>query len=317
MWPNSLVRLGGYIDIWWIVGSGDILLLLPHLLKKHRTWRECRARLWVLADKAADDPVKIQRELKQYVTEFRLDIDVHVKVVDPSVLDFGEELGGMAAFNRQASPGSMISEVDNYELRREMSGGSSKSKEELVEGMNRWIASHSGEEHVTKLTSREISREVSYLAEPPGSIGRTAVPARTLDDISFGIEEERTPARRKPRTADAPSTRAGRDLSGHLEDGVTRRESKASRRHQRFLHSKDQLHSTRPMSAEQLLIPRGLNQLIVSASKDAELVVTNLPDMSKTESAFGYFQFVAALTKDLPRVVLVRGTNTEVITAFT
>ena len=95
----------------------------------------------------------------------------------------------MAAFNRQASPGSMISEVDNYELRREMSGGSSKSKEELVEGMNRWIASHSGEEHVTKLTSREISREVSYLAEPPGSIGRTAVPARTLDDISFGVEE--------------------------------------------------------------------------------------------------------------------------------
>jgi hypothetical protein len=308
MWPNSLVRLGGYIDIWWIVGSGDILLLLPHLLKKHRVWRECRTRLWVLADKAADDPAKIQKELKQYVTEFRLEIEVHVKVVDPNVLDFGDELGGGTSWDRQATPGSQVSMPENYELRREISLNSTRSKE-VVEGMNRWIASHTGDDG-GKLETREISKEMSYLAEPPGSIGRAGMPARSLDEISFGIEDPKSPKKI-----------VGRELSHYFEDGIgmARRESggRSSKRQQRFLHSKDQLHSTRPMSADKLLIPRGLNQLIVSASKDAELVVTNLPDMSKSESAFGYFQFVAALTKDLPRVVLVRGTSTEVITAFT
>mmetsp|Transcript_29306 Transcript_29306/g.76791 ORF Transcript_29306/g.76791 Transcript_29306/m.76791 type:complete len:584 (-) Transcript_29306:169-1920(-) len=316
LWPNSLVRLGGYIDIWWIVGSGDILLLLPHLLRKHRVWRECRTRLWVLADKAADDPVKIKQELKHYVTEFRLEIEVHVKVVDPCALDFGEELGVMSSsWERQHSKDTAASEPEHYELKREFSGGSTKSKEELVEGMNRWIASHSAENEAHAAT-REISRELSYLAEPPGSIGRSGAKARGLDEISFGVEGDGALARGKSGES-SPKKLPTREFSNYFEDGVTRRESKATRRQQRFLHSKDQLISTRPMSAEKLLIPRGLNQLIVSESKDAELVVTNLPDMSKTESAFGYFQFVAALTKDMPRVVLVRGTSTEVITAFT
>jgi potassium/chloride transporter 4/5/6 len=258
LWPNSLVRLGGFIDIWWIVGEGGILLLLPFLLKKHQTWRDCRTRLWVLADKVGDDPEKVKSELKHYVTEFRLDIEVLVKIVDEKEIDFGgESLGRSNSFAAAAEQRKPLSpwdvevgelHFDTTELVRTMSG---MSREEMSEGDNFDAAAH-------------------------------AAPARALSRYMEGMA----------RTA-AVNKKSG------------------------FLHSKDQLTSTKPMSQEDLMIPRGLNKLILSESKEAELVVTNLPDMSKSESAFGYFQFVDAMTKGLPRVVLVRGTSSEVITAFT
>ena len=56
-------RLTGNIDIWWIVGDGGVLLLLPSLLKKHKVWSGCHIRLFVLADRAGDDVEKMQQEL--------------------------------------------------------------------------------------------------------------------------------------------------------------------------------------------------------------------------------------------------------------
>mmetsp|Transcript_27232 Transcript_27232/g.72184 ORF Transcript_27232/g.72184 Transcript_27232/m.72184 type:complete len:157 (+) Transcript_27232:2-472(+) len=153
---------------------------------------------------------------------------------------------------------------------------------EAADGITRWISNQTAVGGVSAKVrpTREGSQEREFALRPPGST--------------------------RAHTGDA-STPA---FAG--QGATTRSSSKGA-----FLHSKDQLASTKPLSAAELLIPRGLNQLIVSASREAELVVTNLPEMSKTESSLGYFQFVASMTKDLPRVVLVRGTNAEVITAFT
>ena len=45
--PNHHVQ--GNIDIWWIVHDGGLLMLLPFLLKQHRTWRKCRLRIFTVA----------------------------------------------------------------------------------------------------------------------------------------------------------------------------------------------------------------------------------------------------------------------------
>merc|ERR1719197_493275 len=84
-----------------------------------------------------------------------------------------------------------------------------------------------------------------------------------------------------------------------------------------FLQSGGQLSSTQPCSPEELVLAKGLNSLMLQESSNAELVVTNLPDMPPGESAFGYFQLVDEMTKGLKRCFLVRGTASEVITAFT
>lgn len=80
--PKLDERLSGSIDIWWIVGDGGIMLLLPFLLQKHRVWRDCRTRLFVLTEPTASDVAQLEAGLKQYVKDFRLHIEIFVKVLD-------------------------------------------------------------------------------------------------------------------------------------------------------------------------------------------------------------------------------------------
>ncbi|KAJ8366311.1 hypothetical protein AAFF_G00362770 [Aldrovandia affinis] len=36
----------GYIDVWWIVHDGGMLMLLPFLLRQHKVWRKCGMRIF-------------------------------------------------------------------------------------------------------------------------------------------------------------------------------------------------------------------------------------------------------------------------------
>ena len=40
----------GYIDVWWIVQDGGLLLLIPFLLLQNRVWRSCRLRIFTIAE---------------------------------------------------------------------------------------------------------------------------------------------------------------------------------------------------------------------------------------------------------------------------
>ena len=40
---------GGTIDVWWIVHDGGLLTLLPYLLKQHKVWKDCRTRIFTVA----------------------------------------------------------------------------------------------------------------------------------------------------------------------------------------------------------------------------------------------------------------------------
>lgn len=78
-----------------------------------------------------------------------------------------------------------------------------------------------------------------------------------------------------------------------------------------------QLSSDTPCTPQEMAIARGLNALIKESSSNADLVVTNLPDMPPNESGYGYCQLIDVITAGLKRSLLVRGTASEVITEFT
>lgn len=60
-----------------------------------------------------------------------------------------------------------------------------------------------------------------------------------------------------------------------------------------------------------------LNELLRTYSSNADLVIVNMPTASRTAgSEYNYMDYIEALTEGLPRVLLVRGTGREVITAF-
>merc|ERR1712217_245809 len=84
-----------------------------------------------------------------------------------------------------------------------------------------------------------------------------------------------------------------------------------------FMQNTAALHAKHELSKLQLMYARSVNKMILDESQSADLVVTNLPDMPPGESGYGYFQLIDEMTKNLQRCLLVRGTSTEVITAFT
>jgi hypothetical protein len=58
------------------------------------------------------------------------------------------------------------------------------------------------------------------------------------------------------------------------------------------------------------------NEKFVEYSKDAALVLINLPTSEGYPTPKHYLSYVDVLTAQLPRVLLVRGTNKEVVTSF-
>ena len=60
----------GYIDIWWIVHDGGLLMLLPFLLKQHKTWKKCHMRIFTVAQ-AEDNSIQMKKDLKQFLYQLR------------------------------------------------------------------------------------------------------------------------------------------------------------------------------------------------------------------------------------------------------
>lgn len=76
-WPESCDKLGGYIDIWWIVNDGGLLMLLPHLLRQHRTWRSCQLRVFTVAQ-AGDNSAQMHEDLQKFLYHLRIEAQVHI-----------------------------------------------------------------------------------------------------------------------------------------------------------------------------------------------------------------------------------------------
>jgi len=51
LFPDKHERIeGGTIDVWWIVHDGGLLTLLPYLLKQHKVWKDCKTRIFTVAE---------------------------------------------------------------------------------------------------------------------------------------------------------------------------------------------------------------------------------------------------------------------------
>lgn len=75
--PNSTEKIKGYIDIWWIVHDGGLLMLLPFLLKQHRTWKNCKMRIFTVAQ-MEDNSIQMKKDLKMFLYHLRIEAEVEV-----------------------------------------------------------------------------------------------------------------------------------------------------------------------------------------------------------------------------------------------
>ena len=75
--PDTSEKLSGTIDIWWIVHDGGMLMLLPFLLKQHRTFKNCRLRIFTVAQ-LEDNTVQMKKDLETFMYQLRITAEVEV-----------------------------------------------------------------------------------------------------------------------------------------------------------------------------------------------------------------------------------------------
>lgn len=75
--PDSTEKIVGNIDIWWIVHDGGLLMLVPFLLKQHRTWKNCKLRIFTVAQ-LNDNSIQMKKDLKGFLYNLRIEGEVEV-----------------------------------------------------------------------------------------------------------------------------------------------------------------------------------------------------------------------------------------------
>lgn len=320
--PALTDRLSGTVDIWWIVADGGILLLLPCLLSKHKVWSNCRTRLFVVAEEVADeDPsLVLQHELEAYVRDFRLNVEVCVKILrqDDAHIDV-EPAATRAETAHDEEP---TNDQDARQQNEEDDGGLHFVNEPstveapgtgevfhgaaLAEGLHRWrhhMEDEASENHLHQNDHSHVSH-----GSPRGVLHYMGDNSNTLNSKASSLSALLNLLSHHQGFPSEPPTigsQAGVVFQGALE------------RRSANMTTAEQLSADTPCNAKDMATARGLNELFRESSSDAELVVTNLPDMPLGESALGYCQLIDAMTTGLERSLLLRGTHHEVITAFT
>lgn len=83
--PDNNARLDGFIDIYWVVHDGGLLLLIPYLLSLNKVWRGCTLRLFVVLTRVDDNPEEFKRRAQNHLERVR--INAVVEAVDLTVLE--------------------------------------------------------------------------------------------------------------------------------------------------------------------------------------------------------------------------------------
>ncbi|CAF4796550.1 unnamed protein product [Pieris macdunnoughi] len=271
--PDSTEKISGNIDIWWIVHDGGMLMLLPFLLKQHRTWKNCKMRIFTVAQ-MEDNSIQMKKDLKMFLYQLRLEAEVEVVEMTDS---------DISAYTYERT---LMMEQRNQMLRELR-----LNKKETM-GMVQAIVDH---HHADIKTASKVR-----FADPGSEPNLNDAPSPPLadsdekehDDKCEGAPSPPPDAEKKDGNANGDALNPKPNLTSITPDeGTVRRMHTAVK----------------------------LNEVIVSRSHDAQLVILNLPGPprdTKLERESNYMEFLEVLTEGLEKVLMVRGGGREVITIY-
>ncbi|KAL0850918.1 hypothetical protein ABMA28_006827 [Loxostege sticticalis] len=270
--PDSSEKVTGNIDIWWIVHDGGMLMLLPFLLKQHRTWKNCKMRIFTVAQ-MEDNSIQMKKDLKMFLYQLRLEAEVEVVEMTDS---------DISAYTYERT---LMMEQRNQMLRELR-----LNKKEAL-GMVQAIVDH---HHADVKTASKVR-----FAEP-GAEGEDAPSPPLTDnedkDKDDKCEEATSPPPAEDKRKDAGANGDAIKPKPNMAD-ITPDEGTVRRMHTAVK----------------------LNEVIVTRSHDAQLVILNLPGPprdTKYERESNYMEFLEVLTEGLEKVLMVRGGGREVITIY-
>mmetsp|Transcript_52564 Transcript_52564/g.115284 ORF Transcript_52564/g.115284 Transcript_52564/m.115284 type:complete len:911 (+) Transcript_52564:19-2751(+) len=154
----------------------------------------------------------------------------------------------------------------------------------------------------------------------PLEVHTVQLPPAVLQQVGSRTHWRRGRARSDPQDEASPAHREGNMMTDPGPRGGLQAALGAAIRQERenpFAVSEERLTSSAPCDGEMLDAAKSLNKVFQKASASSSLLITNLLPIPRNLSAFGYMQFQEHLTADLTRVLLVRGTQDNVMTEFT
>ncbi|XP_051800096.1 solute carrier family 12 member 6-like isoform X1 [Acanthochromis polyacanthus] len=283
---NSEPCTEGYIDVWWIVHDGGMLMLLPFLLRQHKVWRKCAMRIFTVAQ-MEDNSIQMKKDLATFLYHLRIEADVEVvEMHDSDISAYTYERTLMMEQRSEMLRQMRLSKSDRA---REGNPGSSSSRPE----------------------AGGATRSQAQLVKDRNSMLRLTSIGSDDDDDTDGGERDRAAS-------------GGGSSEHHRRVQMTWTKEKTSQ--YRATHSgcstpegfRDML-SIRPdhSNVRRMHTAVKLNEVIVNKSHDARLVLLNMPGPPRnTDGDENYMEFLEVLTEGLERVLLVRGGGSEVITIY-
>lgn len=252
--PSSTEKLKGTIDVWWIVHDGGLLMLLPFLLRQHKTWKNCKLRVFTVAQ-LEDNTIQMKKDLQTFMYQLRIQADVEV-------IEMAE------------------SDITAYTYERTLM---MEQRTEMLKNMR--VAKMLPQAIVDKghAAANDVRIKLDTVTEDNESTTDEDILARnqytfTPSSAGVGVTMEKMAA----------------PINKHVL------ELKPDQKNVRRMHTAVRL-----------------NEVIIQKSHEAKLVILNLPAPPKNEAGeLNYMEFLEVLTEGLDRVLMVRGSGSEVITIY-
>lgn len=282
-YPESSHKISGNIDIWWIVHDGGLLMLLPFLLKQHRTWKNCKLRIFTVAQ-MEDNSIQMKKDLKTFLYHLRIEADVEVvEMMNSDISAYTYERTLMMEQRNQMLRELRLNKKDNF-----------KVVQAIVDHHHDATKTNSKVRFADPSEAFEENCEnnhLEYYRENQGDEKQKGYSYNTGSDSKEICLRTKRSIQHEDKKSERPSTDA------HLEIKSRPDESNVKKMHTAVK----------------------LNEVIVNKSVDAQLVIMNLPGPPKDlkhgrES--NYMEYLEVLTEGLERVLMVRGGGREVITIY-
>ncbi|XP_074500098.1 solute carrier family 12 member 5b isoform X2 [Sebastes fasciatus] len=284
----------GYIDVWWVVHDGGMLMLLPFLLRQHKVWRKCKMRIFTVAQ-LDDNSIQMKKDLITFL--YHLRIDAAVEVVEMHD-------GDISAYT--------------YEKTLVM-----EQRSQILKQMH--LTKNEKEREIQSITdsSRGSIRRKNSTAPPPRSrhsIDEGASVAEQPEDEVQLIHSKNASKPTSPTSPTAPAAPAGGAATWTDNKGADKGKTLLAATPESakdLFNMKPEWENLNQVDVRRMHTAMRLNEVITKKSKEAKLVLLNMPGPPKNRVGNeNYMEFLEVLTEGLNRVLLVRGGGREVITIY-
>ncbi|XP_014228975.1 solute carrier family 12 member 4 isoform X3 [Trichogramma pretiosum] len=290
--PDSTEKVIGEIHVWWIVHDGGLLMLLPFLLKQHRTWKNCKMKIFTVAQ-LEDNSIQMKKDLKKFLYDLRLEAEVDVvEMMNSDISAYTYERTLLMEQRNQ-----MLREMH---LSKKESIGIAPSDVNEVQA----IVDHHHQNVEPKQTKVRFQEPHNQQTSDEQTDSNKST---SLEEKEKGDESKKSSAENSPKPVNKQSGEKSSSGDGEATE-----------------NSKDQEGEAEPLqpgedNVRSMHTALKLNEVIVNKSHDAQLVILNLPGPPKEtsiERESNYMEFLEVLTEGLERVLIVRGSGREVITMY-